>query len=73
MATRSADGLWLVGTFSHDAGNVWTNPDLTRQHADPSAPLAPGGRVVLEEKTLVIRGLEDALAIVRRERPALRP
>jgi hypothetical protein len=74
VATLSADGEWVVATFSHDAGNVWTNPDLTCQHADAEAPLAAHGRVVLEEKTLVIRGtLVQALAKIRRQRPSLRP
>jgi hypothetical protein len=74
VATKSADGAWVIATFSHDAGNVWTNPDLTCQHADPAAPLPEGSRVVLEEKTLIVRGtLEQALAKVRQQRASLRP
>jgi hypothetical protein len=74
VATRSTDGAWIIATFSHDAGNVWTNPDLTCQHADPAAPLAAHGRMVLEEKTLIVRGsLDDVLARERRERGTLRP
>jgi len=75
IATKSVAGGWVIATFSRDAGNVWTNPDLTCQHADPSAPLAANGAsVLLEEKTLIVRGtLDDALASIRRQRGTLQP
>jgi len=35
LATQSTDGKWILATFSRDPGNVWGNPELTCQHADP--------------------------------------
>ena len=61
IATRSSDGNWVVASIARDAGNVWTNPELTCQHVDPQAPLAPGQRATLEVKILIVRGsLDDA-------------
>jgi len=62
IATISQDRSWVAATFSRHAGNVWSNPELTCQHADPELPLARGGEVQLEEKILIFKGsLEDAL------------
>jgi len=62
IATISQDGSWVAATFSRHSGNVWSNPELTCQHADPELPLARGGKVQLEEKILIFKGsLEDAL------------
>ena len=73
IATVSADSAWVVATFSRDPGNLWTNPDLTCQHADPEAPLAAHARVVLEEKTLIVRGtLADVLRRVHAQRYSTR-
>ena len=72
IATLSTDRQWVVASFARDAGNVWSNPELTCQHVDPQAPLAPFGRAVLEVKILVMRGsLDDALRRERRQRAAL--
>jgi hypothetical protein len=72
IATRSTDGEWTVATFSFDPGNVWVNPELTCQHADPQLSLAAGETRRYKLKTLVMRGtLEDALAKVRTQRPSL--
>ena len=62
IATTSQDGSWVAATFSRHTGNVWSNPELTCQHADPELPLAHNGEVQLEEKILIFKGsLEDAL------------
>ncbi len=72
LATLSEDQKWIVASFAREAGNVWSNPELTCQHVDPQAPLAPHGRVALEVKMLVMRGtLDDALRKERAQRPAL--
>jgi hypothetical protein len=61
-----------MATFSYDPGNVWTNPELTCQHADPQISLHPGQTRGYELKTLVMRGtLEDVLAKVKRQRMSL--
>lgn len=73
IATRSEDGSWVAATFSRDAGNVWSNPELTCQHADLERPLAPGGSVQTEEKMLIFKGsLEDALRKAEEQRPTLK-
>ena len=72
LATLSKDGKWIVVTFSHTTGNVWSNPELTCQHVDEDRPLAPGQKTVLQVKLLVFRGtLNEALKKVVAHRPAL--
>ena len=62
IATLSQDGSWVAATFSRHAGNVWSNPELTCQHADEEAPLPHDGKVETDEKILIFKGsLEDAL------------
>jgi hypothetical protein len=74
IATRSVDGKWIMATFSYDPGNVWTNPELTCQHADPEVALGPGQTKAYELKTLLIAGtLDQVLAKVREQRPAMKP
>jgi hypothetical protein len=69
LATKSTDGKWILATFSRDPGNLWSNPELTCQHADPQTPLRPGVKANLELKTLLIQGtLDDILAKVRHQR-----
>jgi hypothetical protein len=73
IATLSKDGTWIAATFSRDVGNVWSNPELTCQHADPEAPLPHDGRVQLEEKILIFKGkLEEALRKVEDQRATLK-
>lgn len=73
IATLSEDHKWIVASFSHDTGNVWSNPDLTCQHVDETAPLAPGGTASLEVKMLVLRGsLDKTLKEVVAERASLK-
>jgi len=73
IATLSRDSTWVVASFAPEAGNVWSNPELTCQHVDPQTALAPKGRAVVETKLLVLRGsLDNAFEIARRERQTLR-
>lgn len=73
IATKSTDGKWIMATFTHDSGNVWSNPELTCQHADPSTSLPAGGTASVELKTLLIQGTLDAvLARVRQQRGQMR-
>jgi hypothetical protein len=72
IATRSTDGEWVVASFAREAGNVWSNPELTCQHVDRQTPLAPGGRATVEMKMLVMRGsLDDALRRAKQQRGTL--
>lgn len=69
IATKSVDGDWIFATFSRDPGNVWTNPELTCQHADPQTSLKAGAKASIELKSLLIQGtLDDILAKVRLQR-----
>lgn len=73
IATRSAEGEWVVASFSREAGNVWSNPELTCQHVDPQTSLSPGQQVTLEVKMLVLHGsLDDALQRAIQQRPSLK-
>lgn len=72
LATVSTDGRWVMATFSRNPGNLWTNPDLTCQHADPEIMLPHRSKGVTEEKILLIRGtLKDVLHKVNSERDVL--
>ena len=69
IATVSQDGKWIAATCTGESGNVWTNPGLTCQHADPSTSLPAGGTASLEVKTFVFQGmLEEALQKVKQHR-----
>ena len=73
IATRSNDSSWIVASFAREAGNVWSNPELTCQHVDPQRSLPAGGHVVVETKLLVLRGtLDDALQRARQQRLSLK-
>lgn len=73
IATHSRDGSWVAATFSRDVGNVWSNPELTCQHADREAPLPQNGKAELEEKILIFQGtLEEALRKVEDQRATLK-
>jgi hypothetical protein len=73
VATVSSDGKWVVASFTRTVGNVWSNPELTCQHVDPSPGLAAHGTAVVEVKMLILRGgLEDALRKVIAQRDSLR-
>jgi hypothetical protein len=73
IATLSRDGLWVVASFAGEAGNVWSNPELTCQHVDPQTSLVPAQRATLAMKILILRGsLDDALRRAREQRASLR-
>ena len=73
VATLSRDGTWVIASFARAAGNVWSNPALTCQHVDPQTSLAPGQRVTLEVKLLIMRGsLDTALQRARAQRRSLK-
>jgi hypothetical protein len=73
MATLSTDRHWIMATFSRNPGNLWTNPELTCQHADPEIALPRHSIGVLEEKTLFFSGiLDDVADKVRLQRAALK-
>ncbi len=61
IATLSQDGRWVVASFTRNTGNVWSNPELTCQHVDPQAALAPGEEAILETKLLIVRGSLDGV------------
>jgi hypothetical protein len=62
IATLSTDRQWVVASFARQTGNVWSNPQLTCQHADPQTTLLPRQEAVLEVKLLILRGsLDEAL------------
>jgi hypothetical protein len=72
IATTSADRTWVVASFARTTGNVWTNPELTCQHVDPSAILPAEGSGVTEMKLLVIKGsVERALERMLEQRSSL--
>lgn len=74
IATISKDGIWVVASFTRNTGNVWSNPELTCQHVDPQAALAPGEEVILETKLLVVRGtLEEVFKMAMQQRNSLKP
>ena len=73
IATTSQDGSWVAATFSRHTGNVWSNPELTCQHADPELPLAHSDEAQLEEKILIFQGsLKDALRKTTQQLPTLK-
>jgi hypothetical protein len=72
IVTLSEDRKWVVASFSHTTGNVWSNPELTCQHVDPEKPLMAGRKVVLEVKILIFAGtLDEALRKVLAQRDTL--
>jgi hypothetical protein len=73
MATVSTDHRWIMATFSRNPGNLWTNPELTCQHADPEFALPRHSEGTVEEKTLFFRGtLQEVADKVRQQAPNLK-
>ncbi len=65
IATMSTDGKWIMAAYSAAPGNVWTNPELTCQHADMQAALKPNSQSSTELKLFLFPGsLDDLLAKV---------
>lgn len=72
IATVSTDAHWIMATFSRNPGNLWTNPDLTCQHADQDISVTPHKTGVIEEKMLLFPGtLDNVLSKVHQQRPNL--
>jgi hypothetical protein len=66
LATKSTDGKWIMASYSASPGNVWTNPELTCQHADMQTPLKPNSQSSTDLKIFIFPGsLDDALSKVR--------
>src|ERR1051326_254252 len=69
IATVSNDGQWIMATFLRNPGNLWTNPDLTCQHADMEIPLPHQSTGIIEEKITLFRGtLDDLLRKISAQR-----
>jgi hypothetical protein len=73
IVTVSTDGQWVAASFTRQAGNVWSNPELTCQHVDPQIPLPPGQQATLEMKLLVMRysSLNQVLQTVVKQRDSM--
>jgi len=68
IATFSHDKKWIAATYTKETGNLWTNPERSCQHADPSVSLKPGETKILKLKTFIIRGnFERVLELVKKE------
>lgn len=73
IAALSADRKRLAASFARDPGNVWSNPELTCQHADPERPLGHGSAAVFEVKILIFKAsLDEAPRRVRAQRQTLK-
>lgn len=56
IATISRDNKWIAATYTKTTGNLWTNPERSCQHADPTTDIKPGETKTLALKTFVIKG-----------------
>jgi hypothetical protein len=69
IATISHDKKWIAATYTRETGNLWTNPERTCQHADPSISLKPGESKSLQLKTFILKGdLEGLLQVLKNYR-----
>ena len=65
IATLSHDKKWIAATYTRETGNLWTNPERSCQHADPSVSLKPGESKSLQLKTFVLQGtLTELLRVI---------
>jgi len=68
IATLSHDKNWIAATYTKETGNLWTNPERSCQHADPSITLKAGDTNTLELKTYILKGnLEQLLKLVTKK------
>ena len=68
IATLSHDKTWIASTYTKETGNLWTNPERSCQHSDPSTTLNAGQVKSIELKTFIIKdNLEQLLKIVNGE------
>lgn len=56
IATLSHNAHWVAATFTHETGNLWTNPERSCHHADPSAELDSHETQTLTLKTYLYKG-----------------
>jgi hypothetical protein len=61
IATVSHDKKWIAATYTSETGNLWTNPERSCQHADPSISLKAGDTKSLKLKTFIFPGVLDQL------------
>jgi hypothetical protein len=61
IATFSHDKKWIAATYTRETGNLWTNPERSCQHADPSISLKPGETKSMQLKTFIFKGTLDEL------------
>jgi hypothetical protein len=68
IATLSQDKKWIAATYTSETGNLWTNPERSCQHADPSILLNAGETKIIELKTFIFKGeLEKVLQHINKE------
>lgn len=69
IVTLSHDKQWVAATFTTKTGNLWTNPERSCHHADPSAELNSNGTQSLTLKTYIYKGsLEQVLNYIAKEK-----
>ena len=69
IATLSHDKQWVAATFTTKTGNLWTNPERSCHHADPSAALNSNQTQTLILKTYLYKGsLEQILNYISKEK-----
>jgi len=61
IATYSHDKKWIAATYTAETGNLWTNPERTCQHADPSITLHAHETKSLVLKTFLFKGSPEML------------
>jgi hypothetical protein len=68
IATLSHNNQWVAATFTTKTGNLWTNPERSCHHADPSAELNNYETQTLTLKTYIYKGsLEQVLDYMAKE------
>ena len=69
IATLSHDKNWVAATYTSETGNLWTNPERSCQHADPSISLNTNETKTLRLTTFLYKGtLDSLLKYVAREK-----
>jgi hypothetical protein len=56
IATLSHDKKWVAATYTSETGNLWTNPERSCHHADPSVILRPSETKTLTLTTFIYKG-----------------
>ncbi len=69
IATLSHDKQWVAATFTTKTGNLWTNPERSCHHADPSSELKIKETQMLTLKTYLYEGsLKQILNYIAKEK-----